>query len=259
MAENSTWTIIIVLGCVTVLGLIVVAPGFVFARLISTSASRNIEKERDNIRKHKQSVRVSGGVTAPAVITSAKKTGMTEASFVDFEAEVKPADNPSFLVKFRDELYGDEYDVVGYDVVSEIGRKISVTYDPRDKTMAFLDHYDDEYEVSIKKMELIERRVEFDKLISGNEELKIRGEQAEAVITRVDDLKLSYPQKKSQAMHLCFDVAPKNGPVFKAEGNALIVTTSLDKYSVGKRIYVRYDPQQPEKAVLDTARNKILK
>ncbi len=255
---NSTWLIIVSLGCFFVIALITIVMGAMLTSFLKNSVNKDARTERENISKHKQMIRAKGSMTAPAVIISAKKVGMWGGNFVDFEAEVKPANDAPFRVKFRDELYGEAYEIVDQEVVSEVGRKISVTYDSKDKTRAFLDHYDDEYEIAKKNIELSERRVEFEKLIDGNEDLKIRGEQAEAIITRVEDLSLPYPQKNSRAMHLYFDVEPKNGPVFQAEGNALIVTTSLKKYSVGKRVYVRYDPQQPEKAVLDTLRNKSL-
>jgi hypothetical protein len=39
----------------------------------------------------------------------------------------------------------------------------------------------------------------------------------------------------------------------------LIVEASLQKYSVGRKVYVRFDPRQQQRAVLDTERNKSIK
>ena len=60
-------------------------------------------------------------------------------------------------------------------------------------------------------------------------------------------------------MHLYFDVMPRDGSVFRAEGDVLIGDAALDKYSVGKTVYVRFNPNQPEWAVLDSERNRSIK
>lgn len=139
-------------------------------------------------------------------------------------------------------------------MVSEHGRKIWVMYDPQDTSRAFLDHYDNQHE----EVMLNYSRGEFNQLAESNEELKKNGEQAEAIITRVDDLNLPYPLKKSRAMHLYFDVTSKVGFSFEAEGYFLIGDSVTEKYSVGRKVFVRFDPLYPKKAVLDSERNKVL-
>ena len=74
----------------------------------------------------------------------------------------------------------------------------------------------------------------------------------------MDDLDLPYPLKQSRGMRLYFDVIPQNGEPFRSEGDALIAEIALEKYSAGTKVFVRYDPQNPERAVLDTERNKSL-
>ena len=143
-------------------------------------------------------------------------------------------------------------------MLTEHGRKIWVTYDPKDTSKAYLDHYDDDHESAMKEREVNGRRAAFNKRTEGNEDLKIRGEQAEAVITRVDDLDLPFPSKNSRAVHICFEVTPKAGFSFQAEGDVLIGETAIAKYSVGKKVFVRYDPQNPKWAVLDTERNRSI-
>ncbi len=139
-------------------------------------------------------------------------------------------------------------------MISEHGRKVWAVYDPNDPTRAYLSHYDENHDEGT----LNYRRGVFNTLTEGNEELKKTGVQAEAIITGIDDLNLPYPLKKGRAMHLYFDVMPRGGSAFRAEGNVLISDAALEKYSVGKTVYVRFDPRQPERAVLDSERNKSI-
>lgn len=225
-----------------------------------------IKQEIAEISKYKQDIFVHGGVVAPGVIVSAhpvKSWGGDRRHghpyhLVDFEADVAPEGKPQFRAKFRNEIHRDSYVILGNEITTEHGRKIWVTYDPMDVSRAYLDHFDEDHESAMKEREIDTRRAEFNQLTSGNEDLKINGEPAEAVITRVDDLNLPYPLKKSRAMHLYFEVHPAAGLPFQAEGDVLIVETSLQKYSVGKKVFVRYDKHNPKWAILDSERNKSL-
>jgi len=89
-------------------------------------------------------------------------------------------------------------------------------------------------------------------------EIRKVGEESEAVITRAEDLNLPYPSKGSRGMRLYFDVLPKSGVPFHSETHALIVETSMEKYSAGKKVYVRFDPRKPERVALDSEKNKLL-
>jgi|GEM_PF-1863363 len=231
-----------------------------------------IEKIIDGISIYKESIFLDGGVLAPAVIVSANRVfswgsgrirGPFPSHLVDFEVDVMPEGATVFRTKLRNEVYRNEtyknsYKIIGNEMVSEHGRKIWVTYDPKDPSRAYLDHYHEDHETAMKEREITLRRVAFNKLTEGNEDLKLRGEQAEAIITRVEDLNLSYPAKNSRAMHICFEVTPKAGFSFQAEGDVLIGETAVKKYSIGKKVFVRFDLQNPKWAVLDTERNKAL-
>jgi len=52
---------------------------------------------------------------------------------------------------------------------------------------------------------------------------------------------------------LTFDVTPDSGDPFKAETQAAIADASRTKYSVGKMVYVRYDPNNKAQVALDRA------
>jgi hypothetical protein len=261
MTEYSIWWTIGGVACLIALGLAVVAPGFILGFSLSRKLNQELNVERTAREKYQQSIRDNGGVLAPGVILAAnvlKSWGggknSSSSYLLEYEIEITPEDGLPIHVKTKDEFGGGSYTVVFGKMTSEHGRKVWVVYDPKDPTHAYLSHYDENhYEGTLNY-----RRGIFNKLTEGNEELKKTGVQAEAIITGVDDLNLPYPLKKGRAMHLYFDVMPRAGTVFRAEGNVLIGDAALEKYSVGKTVYVRFDPHQPERAVLDSERNRSI-
>ena len=138
-----------------------------------------------------------------------------------------------------------------------MGKKIWVTYNPEDISKAYLDHYEEDHETEMKAHGMNLRRALFFRLSEQNDDLNKSGEQAEAVITRMDDVNLLYPMVKSRGIQFYLDVKPKSGVVYQAEVKALISDASLQKYSVGKTIYVRFDPLKPERVILDAKRNRF--
>jgi len=267
MPQYPAWWSFAFYGCLIVLVLILIGPGLILGIRLSKKFQQELQVERDERNKQNTSIFENGGVLAPAVIISARKVkswgggkNSPPSSFVmDFEVEVTAENAEKFVTSFRNELYRDSYVMAANEMITERGKKIWVTYDPKDTSRAYLDHFDEDHESAMKEREIDIRRAAFNKLTSGNDELKASGESAEAIITRVDDLDLPYPLKKSRALHLYFDVRPAAGFPFQAQGDVLIVETSLQKYSVGKKIYVRYDSQNPTRAVLDSERNKYIK
>ncbi|MBI3170382.1 MAG: DUF3592 domain-containing protein [Chloroflexi bacterium] len=203
------------------------------------------------------------GVTAPAVVVSARK-GMernlyeTHELRIDYVVDVQPEGRPSFRQSFQYWSERRGFIAIAGELVGEAGRKIWVTYDPNNPSQMIFEHYEEEHQKIIGQQELEARRLEFNKLAQINDEIRKLGEGAEAVITKVDDLDLPYPLKGSRAMRLYFDITPKSGAVFQSETYALITDTALGKYSVGKRIYVKFDPRKLERVALDSEKNKSL-
>lgn len=251
------------LACTFMIFLVFAGPILFYIFFMIKKNGNEIKAERVEIKKNQDAIRNHDGVVAPGVIVAARrvkswdgnKNRSNDSHIIDYEVDVTPEDGNLFRTSFRDELYSRSHTLVGNEMISEHGRRIWVMYDPRNTSRAFLDHhYQDQHEDAIDN----ERRGKFNKLTESNEELKKTGEQAEAIITRVDDLNLPYPSKKGRAMHLYFDITPKTGLVFQSEGDLLIADSATDKYSVGRKVFVRFDPLDPKKAVLDTERNKSL-
>lgn len=229
------------------------------------NSKREIERNERDINK--LSILDNGGVLAPAVILSAKRVtswGGVRSNhekdtnhLVDFDVEVSPKSGAPFLTKFREEIIPNGYQIIDNEMVSEHGKKIWVTYNPEDISKAYLDHYEEDHETEMKAHGMNLRRALFFRLSEQNDDLNKSGEQAEAVITRMDDVNLLYPMVKSRGIQFYLDVKPKSGVVYQAEVKALISDASLQKYSVGKTIYVRFDPLKPERVILDAKRNRF--
>lgn len=221
----------------------------------------------DNKRQEKKEVHNNAlrarGVTAPATVASARTfmsrspTGRKEIR-IDYEVDVQPEGGASFRQSFQHWEERRGYTTIAGQLVGEQGRKIWVTYDPQDPSQMIFEHDDKEHETILKEQELEARRRDFNKLAELNNEIRKSGEEAEAIITRVKDLNLEYPLKGSRAMHLWFDVMPRSGSAFQSETYALIANLSLEKYSAGKKIHVKFAPHNPGRVALDGEKNKLI-
>lgn len=153
--DNFDWTSVLCYGSLALIVFVMMVPGFIFFFMIGKKKNEEIQKKREEKERYKQSIHDNGGLLAPAVIVAARvlsstgrgRHGTDTPSFViEFEAEVTPEDGSSFRTKFRNELFPNGYKVENYEMVSEYGKKLWVTYDPKDTTRAFLDHYDEDHE-----------------------------------------------------------------------------------------------------------------
>ena len=264
--------ITIVVICCIVLPLI---GGMIFTFFVPTTREgflsflyfNEVEKRANEEAEAEQKYHVAlaeSGIVAEAKILSLRSSGrmrrlsgrQREALF-DYDVEVLPKDKPAFTTSFQhwlpvyDSTGRFGADTIGDAIRGEREQKIYVIFDPNNQSQIIHSHYEKDHPTIL-------RMIEFNKITKGNEELKRVGEQAEAIITLAEDLDLLYPVKKSRAMRLEFKVTPKFGADFQAGGHHLIGDKAVKKYSVGKRVFVRFDPQNPKWAVLDTERNKQL-
>lgn len=261
MTDFPGWLLICIpVSCLIVVGFILSSlQTFLIKKALFQKSDIEIQADEEALRKHQQHMREKGLVIAPAVVVAAKVlevrgTKHSRTFTLEYEVDVT-LDNGSIIhAKIIDDYYRPSYEKTWNQMTSEHGRKFWVVFYSNDTSKMWIDHFGEvDYEVRQDH-----RRFEFNKIMNQNEELKLRGESAEAIITRVDDLELPYPKRDSCAMNLFFDVTPAAGTTFQAEGYSLMVTSAFEKYSVGKKVYVCFDPQNPKWAVLDTERNKSL-
>lgn len=213
---------------------------------------RREEKEYKNL----VTILKERGVTAPADILDINFTGRSrtkpgwhvgippkEREF-QFTVNVFPENRESFRAEFSQ--YVDNI----YDEYGNLPGKILVLYDPMDLGKVIFH--------SVANDGINERRAEFNRLADLNNQIRNIGEEAEAVITMVEDLGLDYPNKNGRAKRIFLRVTPKSGASFNSETHALIVYTATEKYSEGKKVFVKFIPGKPERVALDSERNKLI-
>lgn len=190
------------------------------------------------------------GVTAPAVVLSAKNglssgpDSGSQETMITFELEVQPEGRSAFQTTFKDWVPGRGYRYRADDA----GRRIWVTYDLNDKSQMMFEYYDED-------RKHILGRADFDKLQKKYDVIRKTGEEALAVILETEDLELTNIIEREYLnqtiMRLKLEVTPKDGQIFPAETQALITNTSLHKYAVAKKVYVKLDPQDKTQVSLD--------
>lgn len=190
------------------------------------------------------------GVTAPALVLSAKNglssgpDSGSQETMITFELEVQPEGRTAFQTTLKDWVPGRGYRYRADDV----GRKIWVTYDLNDTSQMMFEYYDED-------RKHILGRADFDKLQKTYDVIRRTGAEAIAVILETEDLELTNMVERDHLqqtiMRLKVEVTPKDGQTFQAQSQALFANASLHKYVVGKKVYVKINPQDKTQVVLD--------
>lgn len=192
------------------------------------------------------------GITAPAVIISAKNGVVQGAKnnqrmLVTFEIEVQPEGRPAFKTTFKDLVpVGSSYSSWG-DRPQDVGRKIWVTYDPNDITQIMFEYYDE-------KRKYMLGRPAFDQLEKRNKIIRETGNEAVGVVLETEDLEITNMVEREHLqqtiMRLKLEIMPQNGQPYQAETQALFANASLHKYQNGKKVIVKFDPQDRTQVAL---------
>jgi hypothetical protein len=239
------------LGCFAIPILVVIV--IVLVVLFIWMLKRNAQKFKQQ-RQEKITALRKKGVTAPAVIHSARN-GVAQGPNNDlrlqvtFDVEVQPEGRSTFQTKFTDWLEISQYEgfMAGADRPKDVGRKIWVTYDPNDLTQIMFEYYDEDrkYRVGRPIFEQMERR---------NKSIRETGREALALVLEAEDLELANLIEKDHLqqtiMRLKLEITPENQESYKAETQALIANASLPKYAVGKKVYIKFNPQDRTQVAL---------
>jgi hypothetical protein len=200
-------------------------------------------KDYNRARQERANALRKKGLTAPAVIISAKN-GIVQGSknnqrmLRTFEVEVQPEGRPFFQTTFKDYVAaGSTYTTWG-DRPEDIGKIIWITYNPDDIKEIMFEYYD-------KDRKYILGRPHFDKLEKRNKIIRETGEEALATILEVEDLELTNIVEREYLfqtiMRLKLEVTQNNGSHYQAETQASFSNASMHKYAVGKKVYVKFN------------------
>lgn len=185
------------------------------------------------------------GISAPAVIIAAQDTGttMNDSPQVRLTLQVTPAGRPPFQAVTTT--------FVGRLQVGMIvpGASVMVKYDPHDITKVAIESLGAPA-VGAANVAAIQSAMQAQDQYY--EQLRRTGEEAEATILTVVDLNIRVGDSAAM-MKFTFDVKPRFDAPFRAETQAAVVETSREKYSAGKKVYVRYDPANKQQVALDRA------
>jgi hypothetical protein len=189
---------------------------------------------------------VKTGIPAPAVILDVQDTGvsMNNSMQARLTLQVTPAGRPPFQAVAT--TFVNRFQV-GMLVP---GAPVNVKYDPNDITKVAIESLS-AGGMSAMNMQSVQAAV----LAQDQyyEQLRRTGEEALATIVTADETNIRAAEGGS-VFRFTLDVQPRVGEPFRAETQAAIADQSRAKYSVGKQVYVRFDPYGDKKQVaLDRA------
>jgi len=241
---------LILLFVFAILAVIVIVAGFLIWGMVTMRRGEQKKFIEQNMheQKRREAIRTHG-ITSPAIIVAAKNGFVSRKNYqgmlVTFEVDVQPEGQPQFRATFKDWIpAGASYQTFG-ERSEDVGRKIWVTYNPNDVSqMLFEDYHSDE----------LVKRFDFNKIEKRDKVIRETGDEATAMILEVEPLDIATGVEqdvfKRTALRLKLEVIPKNGESFQAEAQGMFVNSSLHKYAVGKKVYVKFNSQEKTQVAL---------
>jgi hypothetical protein len=196
------------------------------------------------------------GVSAPAVILNVEDTGVTmnNSPQARLMLQVTPAGRPPFQAVATT--------FVGRMQIGMItpGASVTVRYDPNDISKVAIESIGAPGmggmgSANVAAVQSANVAAVQSAMLAQDQyynELRQRGEEAKAMILTVQDMNIRVEGGGSM-FRMTFEVTPRVGDPFKAETQAAIGDSAREKYSVGKMVYVRYDPSNKAQVALDRA------
>ncbi len=178
------------------------------------------------------------GVSAPATILSVEDTGVTMnySPQARLTLQVTPADRAPFQAVATT--------FIGRMQVGMIipGAAVTVRYDPNDTSKVAIEAIG--APSAVQSAMLAQDQY--------YERLRQQGEEAEAVILAAQEMGMRV-EGGGTMMRFKFEVTTRFDGKFEAETQAAVADASREKYSVGRKVYVRYDPANKAQVALDRA------
>lgn len=189
---------------------------------------------------------IKTGIPAPAVILNVEDTGvsMNNSMQARLTLQVTPLGRPPFQAVAT--TFVNRFQV-GLLVP---GASVQVKYDPNDISRVAVESLNAAGMMGANLQSVQAAVLAQDQYY---EQLRRTGEEALATILTAEETYIRAAEGGS-VFRFTFDVKPRFGEPFRAETQAAIADQSRAKYSVGKQVYVRYDPYGDKKQVaLDRA------
>ncbi len=194
------------------------------------------------------------GETAEATILKVTETGWTVNNMyyiVKFEVEVRPKDRPAYRAEIKS--------MISRLTMAQFqpGAVVPVKFDPKDpKKVALVETTEAgstaTASAGINDAQTKEVEAMIVKRDALNKELMSKGELAEATILRSWELGIIV-DGDNPVMGFMIEVRPAGKPVFTAETQAPVIKASTYKYQPGKKVYVKFDPNDTTRVTLDHA------
>ncbi len=193
------------------------------------------------------STEVKNGVTAPAQILKTWDTGMSvnDNPVVGMLVNVQPANEPAFQMEMK-------------QLVSRIqigmfipGAQVEVMYDPANHKKIKIHEVGAGYSSGqdLQALALQQALLAKDQVLAA---VRAMGESAEATILNVTDMGVQVGDAaKMKKFNL--EVRPSGRPSFHAETQAAVSSASDGKYTAGRTVAVKFNPNDLTQVALDHA------
>lgn len=189
---------------------------------------------------------LENGVDAEATILEVNETGWTVNDIyyiVNFVVEVRPKDQPSYKAKIR-------------GMISRLtmpqfqpGSIVPVKYDPNNPQKVALVETTRAVSETMSGSQLESLKKMLEEKEKAYQAIRETGVEAEAEIVRSWDMGVKV-NGDNPLMGFAIEVKPEGKPSFMAETQGVIQLTSVAKYQPGKKIVVKYDPNDQSKVSL---------
>jgi len=193
------------------------------------------------------------GIPGKAIITAVNDTGVT----INNNPQIK-------LTLDVKNSFGQRYTTTCRTLVSRInpfayqpGMEVPVKIDPKNEKNVVLDYGEKNTlssnppsSSSYNAADISNLTGELQKMQQENDALKIAGRSARAIIKKYTWLG-TYVNGNNPYVEIEVEVLPDISPAFSGKTKGVIAEASVEKFQPGKEIYVKYDPYDNAKIVID--------
>jgi hypothetical protein len=195
---------------------------------------------------------LASGVSAPAVIQKVWQTGtvMNETNpQIGILLEVRPADKPAFQAEAK--MFISMLQIPQF----QPGAVVQVKYDPQNPTKVAVDAVGGTLDAGQAAQNADPARVQalqamLEQMKTMQNDLEARGIPAPAQILTAANMGVQV-NGDNPLMTFSLQVQATDRAPFQATAQGVVGLSAVGKYQPGRTVYVKYDPNDPTKVVLD--------